>query len=315
VPPPALPVVFPVTLSSTDPSCATESARLLADRIIEVREQLAILLGLPLDTPIPGPISFGAGLLGTRNQDSRYLDNTHFFLDADQVMTRSPSPGFVVWDNPAPVANDIGLGGPLVNCRDQAAGFPANALVHFYWITNGSTLGSLSSLAPPFPGPGPVLPPGYVLGAYSGAMVLDASSFLVPANIRGRWTLFKAARQVPLPFQLYGPGALQVVSVATCVPANATALRVSVLLRSEWVAGTPTGYVDVLLFDGLTDEVGTVATAAPMVTFQKSASGVFEAGNYGQQLYLTVPPAVVSGGTVTNVVTVKLVAFENPNNG
>jgi hypothetical protein len=315
MPPPVLPVVFPVTLSSTDPSCATESARLLADRIIEVREQLAILLGLPLDTPIPGPISFGAGLLGTRNQDSRYLDNTHFWMDADQVMTRSTAPGFIVWDNPAPVANDIGLGGPLVNCRDQAAAFPANALIHLYWITDGTTLGSLSSLAPPFPGPGPVLPPAYVLGAYAGALLLDASGFLVVATIRGRWTQFNVARQIALPASTYGPGAVQVISAATCVPANATAMRVSLLLRCEWSTGTPNGYMDVQLFDGLADEVGTITTSAATVAFPKSSAGVFVAGNYGQTLQLTVPPNVTSGGNVTNSVTVKIIGFENPNCG
>jgi hypothetical protein len=308
-----LPVVFPFSLSSQDPICSVESARKLSDRILELREMMALLLGLPLDTPITSALNFGAGLMGTRNQDSRYIDNTHFRLDADQVMTRSASPGFVVWDNPAAITNDIGLGGPLVNCRDQVAAFPINSKVHFYWITNGTILGSLSSLAPPYPAPGPVLPPGYFLGAYAGAMLLDASSFLVPGNIRGRWTVFKAARQVPTGASTFAPGALQSVSVASCVPSNAEAIRLQAHLAIS--GGTSAGIRQPLtMFDGLEDVVGTVQSSdnTNAINTNSDVVGVMEAPNYGQLLKITVPPAIA---TETLAGDVKILGFSNPSLG
>ncbi len=306
---PVLPVTFPTTISSTDPVCATESARLLADRIREAKQQMALVLGLPLDTPITQALNFGAGLLGTRNCDCRYVDNTHLLMDADQVMTKSASPGFVVFDNPAAITNDIGLGGPTVNCRDQAAAFPINSFVHFYWIYNGTALGTLSSLAPPFPGPGPVLPTGYFLGAYAGAMLLDATGFLVPGNIRGRWTIYKAARQV---FTLATPVTLQAVAVSSCVPANASMIRAQLALVITGPATSPQKIAT--LFDGLDDEVGSVSTAHQNATssIPGAAIGVMDAPHYSQILKVTVPAPT---GTDVETVTVKVIGFENASGG
>lgn len=304
-----IPVVFPITLSSTDPVCATESARLLADRIVELREQMAKLLGLPLDTPITQALNFGAGLMGSRNQDSRYIDNTHFRLNADEVLTGSLAPGFIRWPNPGAITNDLGLGGPLPNTRDQAAAFPANSFVHLYWITNGTLLATLSSLAPPYPGPGPVLPPGYVLGAYAGATLLDASGFLVPSNIRGRWTQFKAARQVA-PATTYSTGALQSISVATAVPSNAELIRANVGVVKPTSGGAVNTIFTTTLYDGLEDELGTVVLEANGFAVQEMAvSGVLQGPQYGQVLKITVPPPTAGASLVA---TVKVIAFQNP---
>ena len=306
---PVFPITFPFEIQSDEPDCATESARKLADRIREVHYWIALLFGLPLDTLITGPLNLGAGLLGTRNQDTRTVDNSHITLDADQVMTLAPTPGFVVHDSPSAISHDLGLSGPVANGRDQVASFPANSLVHYYWIYDGTTLATLASLAPPYPGPGPVLPTGYSLGAYAGALLLDGAGALVPATIRGRWTRFATARQVETGASIYGPGALQVLSVASCVPPSAEALRVQV---TETVQGsTSQSTLTTTLFDGLAGEVGAVS-ARSNVSGDASATGVFEVPQYGQLLKLTVPP--VSGDAVPSAV-VKVLGFRNPNNG
>jgi hypothetical protein len=315
MPPPVLPVIFPLTLSSADPACASESARLLADRIIEVREQFALLLGLPLDTPLTQALTIGGGLLGLRGCDARSVDNTHMSLDADQVMLRSASPGFVVVDNPTLVTNDLALGGPVVNGRDQVAVFPINSFVHFYWIYNGTVIGSLSSLAAPYPGPGPVLPTGYFLGAYVGATLLDASGFLVPSVIHGRWTIYRAARSV---YTSSTPGTLITVTCTSCVPSNAIAIRAQFLIE---MAGTPSGTFifsrTATLFDGLSNEVGSAAaTGVGGVSSGGATAGrgfvVVAAPQYGQILQLTHPSPLHAE---TNTSTVKIIGFENANNG
>lgn len=306
---PVFPITFPLEIQSDEPDCATESARKLADRIKEVHYWLSLLFGLPLDTNITGPLNLGAGLLGTRNQDSRYVDNSHFTLDADQVMTLGPTPGFVVHDNPSAISVDLGLSGPAINARDQAAAFPVNSLVHLYWIYNGTTLAGLVSLAAPYPGAGPVLPAGYSRGAYAGATLLDASGFLVPSNIRGRWTCFKAARQVETGASTYGTGALQAISVASCVPANAEAIRAQV---TQTVAGTTTqATFTTTLFDGLEDEVGSVSGRSN-VSGDASDTGVFDSPQYAQLLKVTVP---AGSGDATPTAVVKVLAFRNPNDG
>jgi hypothetical protein len=305
-----IPAVFPLVLSSTDPVCTTESARKLADRIVELREQMALLLGLPLDVAITQALNFGAGMLGTRNQNSQYVDNTHFLMLADEIMTASASPGFVIHRNHVAIANDLGLGGPLVNCRDQAAAFPINALVHYYWIYNGVTLGTLSSLAPPYPAPGPVLPPGYVLGAYAGAMLLDGAAVLVPANIRGRWTQFKAARLVG---NNLVSGALQALSVASAVPANAEAVIAQITIKMA--GGVPGGNqrLTVTLFDNLNDECGSASLAILSgVSAFNDATGVMEVPQYSQTIKVTVP---APSGAATISVDVKILAFRNSNLG
>lgn len=304
-----IPAVFPTTLSSTDPVCAAESARLLADRIVELRQQMALLLGLPLDTPISDPLNFGSGLMGTRRQRSRNTDTTHFRLDADQVMTMSPSPGFVVHTNPAAITNDINLAGPIINGRDQVGAFAANSFVHMYWIYNGTTLASLSSLAAPYPGPGPVLPSGYSLGAYAGAILLDGSSQIVNCRIQGRWTLFQAERQVA-PATTYTTGSLQSVSLSSCVPSNAESVRFGVnlgVVGSTLAANTYTAR----MFDGADDFAGQVTVVTDLDTGDGANYGVFHALQTSQILKITV----AAGGINTPTATVYVIGFENANVG
>lgn len=303
---PVLPVVFPFQLQSADPNCTTESARLLSDRIREVRQQYAVVLGLPLDTNITEALRLSDGIMGTVGQASRYVDTTHFLLSAAQVMTRQSRPGFHLHTNPADVTNDLGVAGPVVNGRDQAAAFTANVFVHLYWIYNDITLGSLSSLAPPFPGPGPVLPAGYARGAYAGAVLLDASANLVPATIRGRWTHYKALRQVATG-TTYGSGTLQAISMASAVPVNAVTVRAQLECDITGALSLP-ATVTINLFDGLDGAMGNVIVGAES---QESAGVVMlEGGNFSQTLKITVP-----GGNPTKQATVRIQGFENPNGG
>jgi hypothetical protein len=308
MPAPVIPVVFPLILSSTDPVCAAESARLLADRIVELRQQMAKLLGLPLDIAITQALTIGAGLMGSRGLDCRFVDTTHLLMDADQVMTRSGSPGFVVHDNPLSISLDIGLGGPTVNGRDQAAAFAANAFVHCYWIYNGIALATLVSLAPPYPAPGPVLPTGYFLGAYAGAMLLDATALFVPANIRGRWTHFKAGRTVATPTSTYLVGTLQSISIASAVPPNAEAVRVELRVLKSGTSGA-NGTPAVTIFDGRESEVGSLSLQTGFIGSQFNVvQGGMVAQQHSQLLKITVPAI----GSDVLEAGVKIMGFENP---
>jgi hypothetical protein len=66
--------------------------------------------------------------------------------------------------NTGSIINDITVAGPTANGRDQAGAFSAAAEVHFYFIWNGVTVATVSSISPP--PTGPVMPTGYTHWAY-----------------------------------------------------------------------------------------------------------------------------------------------------
>lgn len=121
------------------------------------------------------------GLVGANNVTT---PNTQYDLSADLVALRNPSDGsFVARTNTGTLTNNTATAGPAANGRDQAGAFGASSWIHFYFIWNGTTLATVSSLtAPPT---GPTLPTGYTHWAYAGAVRYNATPVLLPTIFRG----------------------------------------------------------------------------------------------------------------------------------
>lgn len=130
---------------------------------------------------IHNDMAFGSrGLVAFNNGAT---PNTKYDIDADVVILWNPTTfKTVVRKAPASLTNDVGLTGPAVNGRDQSGAFSADSWIYFYWIWNGTTLATLSSLtAPPT---GPTFPSGYTHWAYVATIRFNASSQLVATLVR-----------------------------------------------------------------------------------------------------------------------------------
>lgn len=84
----------------------------------------------------------------------------------------------VVRSNIGLITNDLGAAGSTANGRDQAAVFPVSSWVYIYYIWNGTTLASVSSLTAPTTGP--TLPTGYTHWCFATAIMWNASSNIIP---------------------------------------------------------------------------------------------------------------------------------------
>ncbi len=298
---PTLPVVFPFQLHSAQPDGNTESCRLLDERIIEVAQQVAKLLGYALDTNITGPLALNASLMGSVGSDCRWLSTTTFRLGAQKVITADANSHLKLHTNPANITNNIGTAGPTANGRDQAGAFAANSFVHFYWIYNptSSTLATLSSASGP--NPGPTLPAGYLLGAYAGAMRLDASVHLIAGNIRGRWTWYQSPQS-----ELVGGNATvsTAIDCSSSVPPAAISMRGVSLLLS--LAGGGPETVTATITDYLADVVSLQSIKLLALSYNADQT-TWVAPNYSQGLKYYLSAA--DGGTTLSV---SILGFENP---
>ena len=168
----------------------------------------------------------GTGGYGSRGQFSRNnagAPDSQYDLKADVVILSKPSDQSTVTRyNPGTITNNVGLAGPIANGRDQALGFSASSWIHFYWIWNGTTLATLSSVtAPPT---SPTLPTGYTHWAYAGAVFYNSGSQLVKTFIQG-------SRAYIARIQAYNgnppANTEQPITVATMVPPNALSIELS----------------------------------------------------------------------------------------
>lgn len=98
--------------------------------------------------------------------------------------------------NQAVLTNDIGLTGPAVNGRDQSGAFAATSEVHFYYIWNGSTVATLSSLAAP--STGPTMPAGYTHWAYALSVKLTGTN-LPQVRAFGKRVSYVTAQSIGTP--------------------------------------------------------------------------------------------------------------------
>ena len=120
-----------------------------------------------------------------RSTNNAATPTTQFDLQADWVTLRSTDHGLAVVNAQTAVTNNILTAGVTANGRDQAGAFSANSWVYFYWIYDGTTLASVSSVAAP--DVGPTLPTGYTHWAYCGAVRAAAAASLRTTYFRGSW--------------------------------------------------------------------------------------------------------------------------------
>lgn len=103
-------------------------------------------------------------------------------LKADGIILRDSNSNIVAKTNSGNIVNNASTAGPIANGRDQASAFSSNVEVHYYFIWNGATLATVSSVSPP--SIGPVLPSGYTHWAY--ATTLIKTTGIRPCMIRGK---------------------------------------------------------------------------------------------------------------------------------
>ena len=163
--------------------------------------------------------------------------NTKFDYSADAVVLRNTTTfQTAIVTNTGTLTNDTAVAGSAANGRDQAAAFGASQFIHFYFIWNGSTLSTLSSLtAPPT---GPALPTGYTHWAYAGAIYYNATPLLVKTRMRGAWMDYETAQSA----LAIGAATVETaVSLTTLVPPNALQMRLSITFISFRISNNTTG--------------------------------------------------------------------------
>jgi hypothetical protein len=179
---------------------------------------------------VPTGGSFVRGLTGTNNATA---PDTQFDLSAHLVQLQNPTDGtMVVRANTGTLTNNIAIQG--ANGRDQAAAFAASSWIHVYFIWNGSTLATVSSLtAPPT---GPTLPSGYTHWAYATTIRYNATPVLVRSFVRGGWVFTQALTNLVLAGGV-GTVAETAVDASAAVPPTATvyALVATVYVQPSFV--------------------------------------------------------------------------------
>lgn len=228
-------------------------------------------------------------------------------FSASEVTLRNPTTGApYLFLNVGPTVCNVALAGPAANGRDQVAAFGNNSWVHFWYITDGTTLATLASTS----ASAPTLPAGYVGQAYIGA-VRFGTGVLADVDFYGSNTVYNAS-QIAL---TNGTATtLTAVNVAAFVPPNA--MKFDVLIR-DFVA-TPNGGT------GITDVTQTLAVSTTGSMFrlgfgsiQSSAGNVTTGGqlyplpNFGQQYYYLV----ASGASNPVSSTHHISGYKNPNGG
>lgn len=126
------------------------------------------------------------GLIGSNNTGT---PNTQFDFSAAGVVLRASNGDTVTVTAPGTITNDILTAGPAVNGRDQAGAFTNGSWVHFYFISNGTTLATISSASATTP----TLPAGYTYSAYIHAVYLGSGGLLSKGFIRGSWFQYETS--------------------------------------------------------------------------------------------------------------------------
>ena len=122
-------------------------------------------------------------VIGANCRNNSTTPNTQHDQIADVIVLGSTLLPSVVIRGPASITNNISTAGPAANGRDQSGSFAASNWIHFYWIWNGDTLATISSLvAPPT---GPTLPSGFTHWAYATAILFNATPRLIKTHTYG----------------------------------------------------------------------------------------------------------------------------------
>jgi len=150
------------------------------------------------------------GLVGSNDAAA---PNSKFSITTVSTTYRNAQGGTKTVKSGTTLTGDIGVAGPAINGRDQAAPFGASTKVNLYKIYDGTTEAMIASLAAP--SVGPVLPSGYTYWAYAGTIVLDGSANMRRMYLAGS-RMYYQARQLAL--SASPTGTEQAVSFANYVP-------------------------------------------------------------------------------------------------
>lgn len=179
------------------------------------------------------------GLLGLNNSG---VPNTRYDVTATYITLFSPTTGEIL-TRPSGVTltNDITVAGPAINGRDQAGVFAAGSWIYLYYIWNGSTLATITSLQNP--GTGPTMPTGYTHWAFATSLRMDASSFILRCYTRGSQVIYDLASGAANRILATGTAStMTAVSAAVVVPP----IALTVLFNFELTITHPTAGTQIL---------------------------------------------------------------------
>lgn len=226
-------------------------------------------------------------LFGSMNLIGSRASTTTMDFSADMVVLWNPSNNdTAIKINTGTVSNDTSVSGPTANGRDQSGAFSDNSWVHFYFIWNGSTLATISSVNAP--SSGPVLPTGYTHWCYIGA--IRKSTFIVNTYIRGNRFFLEGPIQV-----LTGGTATSStsVSVSAAVPPNAYEYDLEVIgdLRDSAI-GTQSNILISFVSGGTNVQIITLSTLVADNTKPVKGNNTTIIPNISQTFYYTWSAAV-----------------------
>lgn len=250
-------------------------------------------------------LSYGSqGLVGTNNSGT---PTTKYDFSADAVSLIRPSAGTgqtrVVLTNTGTITNDITVAGVTANGRDQAGAFSNNSWVYFYWIWNGTTLATISSIvAPPT---GPTLPTGYTHWGYLCALrVTTTGPDFLNSYLRGSWIWYQSGANV-----LSAGSATTETAVSTSarVPSNAGMVGLNGNLVYSSATPNELNYVEIRLASGASAH--TLYTAHTQVTtFNYRWDPNHIIPNVGQNFYY-----IWNNANGTRVISIAVTGYSNPN--
>jgi hypothetical protein len=242
------------------------------------------------------------GLVGANNSGT---PNTKFDLAADAVTLRSTNgTPDVTRFGTGTITNDTGLAGSAANGRDQAGAFSASNWIHFYFIWNGTTLATLSSLVAP--ATGPTMPTGYTHWAYAGAVFYNATPVLGQTRFRGCLASYPTIQTA----LASGSATTETnISLTGLVPPNA--LNIQVNVRAQYADTTNTAN-DLLIKVVSGATFNDMPIVAQVNSVGINISGVsFMAPNIGQNLIYQWNTA---NGTVRTA-AISVQGYTMPNGG
>lgn len=250
-------------------------------------------------------LSYGSqGLVGTNNSGT---PTTQYDFSADAVTLIRPSAGTgqtrVVLTNTGTITNDITVAGVTANGRDQAGAFSANSWVYFYWIWNGTTLATISSIvAPPT---GPTLPTGYTHWGYLCALrVTTTGPDFFNSYLRGGWVWYQGGQNV----LSAGTATTETaVDISAKVPSNASqaALNANIVYRSA--TADELNYVNIRLAASATAHaLYTCHTQVTNINYRWDPNHIIP--NVGQNFYYLWQSALG-----TRSVSIAVTGYSNPN--
>lgn len=230
------------------------------------------------------------GLLGIRGvscKNNSTTPNTRYDLNASSLVLFTSSGLIARFSAPGIITCDVNVAGSIANGRDQSSAFGASNWIHFYWIYNGTTLATLSSLSATTP----TLPAGYTYSAYAGAVYFNASSQLVKTRIFNNTAFYEAKQSI---LSIGTATSETTISLLTTIPPNASMFSFSATLRQA--NATAAGIAEYRIVSGSSffEVRGYAGGAGEDVTFGEYSC---EAPNISQNLFYLLTAVGANGNT------------------